>query len=236
MKLYYDAQAVLNEVFNEARQQYEEHYASEKKKASGAREEKHTWVPERLVEYPTADALTKYFADFKGTEPDESWMYLSVDSDTDIGELAASLYRTVGRDQPYRYRYAARGRADRLVEFEPASATFTINQDHELVEAYAHEPAAQWLLQDVVTSEALLEVYLREAGVRPHLIGEVLERRDFLLRGLAKAHMSSLAALSTYIRDSVSSSTELEIAIVAGARALGFVSLNTLADRANPMA
>ena len=224
VKLYHDVQAVLNEVFNEARQLYEDHHEGEKKKASGAREEKRTWVPERLVEYPTADALTKYSPDFKGTEPDDSWMYLNVDSGTDISELATSLYRTVGRDQPYIYRYAARGRADRLVEFEPASATFTINQDHELVEAYAHEPAAQWLLQDVVTSEALLEVYLREAGVRPHLIGEVLERRDFLLRGLAKAHMSSLTALSTYIRDSAHSNVELEIAIVAGARALGFVA------------
>ena len=93
-----------------------------------------------------------------------------------------------------------------------------------MVKAYADDPGAQRLVQDIVTSEALLEVYMREAGIRPSVIGEVLERRDLLLRGLADAHMFSLAALSAYIRDSVSSKTDLEIAVVAGARALGFVA------------
>ena len=222
--LYRNAQAVLNEVFNEARQRYEDHYERERKKTLGSREDNRNWVPERLVEYPTADALTNYSQDLKGTEPDESWMYLSVDPDTDIADLTASLYSKVSREQPYIYQYAARGRAERLVEFEPVSATFTVNQDHELVKAYASDPAAQRLVQDVVTSEALLEVYLREAGVRPSVIGEVLERRDLLLRGLADAQMFSLHALSTYIRDSASSKADLEVAIVAGARALGFVA------------
>ena len=224
VKLYRDAQAVLNEVFNEARQRYEDINAAEQKKAMGAREGKRTWVPERLVEFPTADALTRYSQDLRGTEPDESWMYLSVDPDTDVTELIAALYATTGREQPYRYEYVSRGRAERLVEFEPVSATFRVNQDHEMVKAYADDPGARSLVQDIVTSEALLEVYLREAGVRPSVIGEVLERRDLLLRGLADAHMFSLAALSAYIRDSASSKTDLEIAVVAGARALGFVA------------
>ena len=224
VRLYHNAQAVLNEVFNEARQRYEEYNEGERKKALGAREEQRNWVPERLVEYPTADALTKYSQDFKGTEPDDSWMYLNVDSDTDIADLTRSLYSKVGREHKYTYQYVARGRAERLVEFDPAGAIFAINQDHELVVAYASEPATQRLLQDLVTSEALLEVYLREAGVRPHVIGEVLERRDLLFRGLADAHMFSLAALSGYISDSVSSKEDLEIAVVAGARALGFVA------------
>ena len=224
VKLYRHAQAVLNEVFNEARQRYEDVNAAAQKKAMGAREDKRTWVPERLVEFPTADALTRYSQDLKGTEPDESWMYLSVGPDTDVAELTAALYLTVGREQTYRYEYVSRGRAARLVEFEPVRATFTVNQDHEMVKAYADDPGAQRLIQDIVTSEALLEVYLREAGIRPSVIGEVLERRDLLLRGLADAHMFSLAALSVYIRDSVSSKTDLEIAVVAGARALGFVA------------
>ena len=224
VKLYRDAQAVLNEVFNEARQRYEDLHDAEQKKELNKRENKRIWVPERLVEFPTADALTMYSRDLRGTEPDESWMYLSVGPDTDIAELSASLYSTVSRKQNYRYVYAARGRAERLVEFEPISATFTVNQDHELVKAYASDPASQRLVEDVVTSEALLEVYLREAGVRPSVIGEVLERRDLLLRGLADSHLFSLAALSLYIKDSASSKTDLEIAVVAGARALGFVA------------
>ena len=223
-KIYHDAQAVLNEVFNEARHRYNAHEERVKKKGLREREDKRNWVPERLVEHPTADALTGYSRDFRGTEPDESWMYLNVDSDTDIANLTTSLYTKIGRERPYTYQYVARGRAERLVEYNPASATFTVNQDHELVAAYASEPAAQPLLQDLVTSEALLEVYLREAGVSPYVIGEVLERRDLLLRGLADAHMFSLDALSRFVRESAGNSQDLEIAVVAGARALGFVT------------
>ena len=223
-KLYHDAQAVLNEVFNEARQQYEDIDKQGRMEALEAVEVKRDWVPTRLVEYPTADALTRYSEDFQGTEPDESWMYLSVNPETDIAQLTESLYSKAVREGQYRYQYSALGRAGRLVEFDPVNATFTINQDHELIIAYASDPATRALIQDVVTSEALLEVYLREAGIRPHLVGEVLERRDLLLRGLANSHMFSLEALNTYISDSASSKTDLEIAVVAGARALGFVA------------
>jgi len=70
----------------------------------------------------------------------------------------------------------------------------------------------------------MLEVYLREAGVRASIIGEVLERRDTLLRNLANAKMFSLEGLSDSVRGSASRSSDLEVAIVAGARALGFVA------------
>lgn len=224
VKLYRDAQAVLNEVFNEARQRYEDIDSDEQEKAMRTRENERTWVSKRLVEFPTADALTRYSHDFKGAEPDESWMYLSIDPNKDVTELIAVLYSMVGREKTYRYEYVSRGSAARLVEFEPFGATFTVNQDHEIVKAYADDPGTQRLIQDLVTGEALLEVYLREAGISPSVIGEVLERRDLLLRGLADAHMFSLAALSEYIRDSASDSIDLEIAVVAGTRALGFVA------------
>ena len=224
VQLYRDAQAVLNEVFNEARQRYDDHVDRQRKTTLNAREQKRTWVPERLVEHPTADALTKYSRDLEGSEPDDSWMYLNVDADTNLRDLTASLYSKSGRQKQYKYRYVARGRTERIVQFDPSSATFAINEDHELVVAYASDPGTQRFLQDLVTSEALLEVYLREAGVRPSVIGEVLERRDLLLRGLADAQMFSLNALSSYIRDSANSKTDLEIAAVAGARALGFVA------------
>ena len=223
LPLYRDAQALLNEVFNEARTRYGEHYADMRRKSLNAREHKKNWVPERLVELPTADVLTDYSRDFEGAEADESWMYLKVDPDN-IAALTKSLYSETGRKQPYTYRYEAPGRLERLVQFDPSSATFTINQDHELVATYAGDPQAQSLLHDLVTSEALLEVYLREAGVRPHTIGEVLERRDKLLRGLAKSHLFSLTALGDYISNSADNESDLEIAVVAGARALGFVA------------
>ena len=224
VELYRHAQAVLNEVFNEARQRYEDWEREETQKDVNAREEQRNWVPQRLVEFPVADALTMYARDATGTEPDGSWMYLDVSPASDVEELARLLYGEEERQRPYKYQYAASGRAHRLVQFNPTTATFTVNQDHELVIAYSGDPSAQRLLDDLVTAEAMLEVYLREAGVNANLVGEVLERRDLLFRGLANARMFSLTALAEYLRNSSSSKTDLEIAVVAGARALGFVA------------
>lgn len=221
-KLYHDAQQVLLEVFNEARQRYEDR---EKAQASHPRQEdEQKWVPERLVEHPTADALTRYSRGFRGTEADESWMYLNVDTSTDIQELAASLYASTGRKKPYTYLYSHRGKADRLVKYNPFDSTFTINEDHELALAYQGDPNAQSLLRHIAVSEALLEVYLREANIDPHVVGQVLEKRDLLLRGLADSNMHSLPALGDYIRRNATDPTHLEIGLVAGARALGFVA------------
>ena len=221
-KLYRDAQQVLLEVFNEARQRYED---LEKAQEGHPRlEDEQKWVPERLVEHPTADALTRYSQGFRGTEADESWMYLNVNTSTDIQELAASLYASTGRKKPYKYLYSRRGKADRLVKYNPFDSTFTINEDHELSLAYQGDPNAQSLLRHIAVSEALLEVYLREANIDPHIVGQVLEKRDLLLRGLADSNMHSLPALGDYIRRNATDPTHLEIGLVAGARALGFVA------------
>lgn len=223
-QLYRDAQFVLNEIFNEARQRYEDCQADQDKQALGTHEDKRNWVPERLVEYPTADALAKYSVSHEGTEADESWMYLDVDLDTDVDEITKDLYSRVEREQAYTYQYSALTSAGRLVEFDPSTSTFVINQDHELVLAYSSDPVARMLLQDVATAEALLEVYLREAGLSAHAVAEILQKRDNLFRGLANSQLFSLEGLATSIRDSGNRSVELEIAVVAGARALGFVA------------
>lgn len=224
VKVYRDAQAVLNEVFNEARTRYRIHATTEEQKALGQREHTRNYVPERLVELPTADVLAGYAKDPTGAEADESWMYLTVDPTTNVQQLISTLYASGGRERKYRYQYAAFGSAERLVRYAPDDETFTINEDHDLTRAYGQDPRAADLLNDLATSEALLEVYLREAGLNPHTIGEVLEKRDLLFRGLANAKMFSLDALSTYVRDSAAVPLELEIALVAGARALGFVA------------
>ena len=223
-KLYHDIQALLNEVLNEARQRFEALIQDEDAKEKKTHEENRSWVPNRLVEHPTADALTIYSQDHLGADADESWMYLNVHQDMDVEDLTKSLYSQTVRNPRYTYQYVSGGRAGRLVAFDPRDSTFTINQDHELVVAYQSDSAAERLMHDVVTGEALLEVYLREAGIKPSVIGEVLERRDLLLRGLADSHMVSLPALSKYITESVDSETDLEIAVVAGARSLGFVA------------
>jgi hypothetical protein len=63
---------------------------------------------------------------------------------------------------------------------------------------------------------------MREAGVDPHVIGDVLERRDMLMRSLAQDRVYSLDAIAQSLLDSVDSEYDLEIALVAAARALGF--------------
>ena len=222
--LYRHTKYVLNEIFNEARQRYEEYNKQQLNQDKKKQEHERRWVPERLSEYPTADALADYSHDKRGSEPDDSWMYLSVDQNTDIDDLTKRLYSPTGTENTYTYRYSAYGREERLVRFDPADATFTINQDHDLVAEYADSPTARRLLHDLVTSEALLEVYLHEANLEPHVIGEILQKRDDLFRGLADTHMFSLSRLSAFISDSASDRHDLEVALVAGARALGFVT------------
>lgn len=222
--LYRNAQSVLNEVFNEARQRYEDWLDAESKKDQNAREDRRNWVPDRLVEYPVADALSTFARDAHGADADDTWMYLDVDAGVDIRALAGFLYQGSERQRPYKYKYASRGAAERIVRFSPSDATFMVNLDHDLVVAYSDDPGAQRLLEDVITGEAMLEVYLREAGVAAGTVGYVLERRDLLLRSLANAKMFSLDGLSDFVRSSASRSSDLEVAVVAGARALGFVA------------
>jgi len=79
-------------------------------------------------------------------------------------------------------------------------------------------------LEDVAMGEVLLEVELRLFSVAPQIIGEVLQRRDELLRALALDHPYSLAAVSRSLLDAANNQYDLEIALVAAARALGFVA------------
>jgi hypothetical protein len=64
----------------------------------------------------------------------------------------------------------------------------------------------------------------------PQIIGEVLERRDQLLRALALDHPYSLNAVGMALRDAASDEYDLEIALVAAARALGFVAKHISGD------
>jgi len=215
---------VLNEVFNEARERYEKYIVELEEEAKKKKEYERNWVPERLVEYPVADALSVSVNDQSGSEADESWFYLDIDPTKDVSELIRTLYISAPRTQKYKYIYTKKGRAERLASFNPESFIFSVNEDHELIKAYMGDPIAKRLLEDIVIGEALFEVYLREAGIRPHIIGEVLEKRDFLLRGLARDQLSSLSAISEFLRNSANNEYDLEIALISAARALGFVA------------
>lgn len=89
---------------------------------------------------------------------------------------------------------------------------------------YGGESNTRRLLQDFVTTEMLLEVYLRESGMPTHIIGEILEQRDSLLRSLVHDHSYSLKTIAEKLRDSAADEHELEINLVVAARALGFTA------------
>ena len=217
-------QYVLNEVFNEARLRYEDWLKGRQAELDGNKEETRDWVPQALVERPIADALVDYSYSQRGADADESWMYLNIAPDTDIDAVTQELYSTERRPQPYRYSYSGLGSDGRIVELDPIESIFVINEDHPLARAYGKDPGSVRLFEDLVTAEALLEVYLVEAGIAPQTVGEVLQRRDELLRSLVRAHMATVEEIADYIRASDDSALDLEIALVTGIRALGFVS------------
>ena len=215
---------LLAELFYEARDRYDDYLKEQDAKEKRKKETERTYVPTRLVEYPIADVLSVPSIDAtQGAEADESWFYLEVGAEEDIRSLAHTLYKQP-RSEKYRYRYTNAGKTGRLVRFDPEQSTFYLNQDHDLVVAYYDDPRARVLLEDIATAEAVLEVYLREHGMPAHVVGDVLERRDSLLRGLANEHMFSIATISQFLRDSEDDEHSLEVALVAASRALGFVA------------
>ena len=216
--------ALLAEVFYEARDRYEGYLEEPTKAAARKREHQRSYVPARLVEHPIADVLSlPSLGPVQGAEADESWFYLEVGTEQEVHELVKDLY-TQPRSQKYRYKFASKGRHGRLVRFDPRQSIFYLNEDHDLVAEYREDARAAMLLEDIVTAEAVLEIYLREHGMAPHVIGELLQRRDSLLRGLANDHVFSVDAINQLLKDSVNDQYDLEVNLVAASRALGFVA------------
>jgi hypothetical protein len=220
--------ALMSEVFNEARQRYQKVTKAREHGERYKREEERNYVDPRYVEYSIADVLVSQGNVQGKVEADESWFYLEIKSDSNPQEIARILYSQPRRS--YSYVYTQRGRLERLVKFDPATSTFLINEDHDLVRSHADDGRAQWLLEDFVTAEALLEVYLREHQVPSHVVGGVLERRDGLLRRLSEDHPFSLKAISAKLRESADDERDLEMVLVAAARALGFVATHIGGD------
>ena len=118
--------------------------------------------------------------------------------------------------------YRAAGRTERLVKFNLQTSTFWLNQDHELILEYAEDNQSKRLLENLVTAEVLLEIYLRESKLPSHIVDSVLERRDGLLRKLIGSQMYAPRTIAKFLRDAASNANELEHRIVDAARALGF--------------
>jgi len=215
-------EAVMRTIFAEARDRYERVLNEEGRKKTFKREGEREFVPVELVEFPVADVLATLPESGSGAEADSGWFYLSVPPGADAKEIARGLYS--GPRRKYRFTYESNGRNQRLVKFDPVSGTFFLNQDHQFVLAHADNPRTQLLLEDFVLAEVLLEVYLKEHGIPGAVIGDVLEQRDKLLRSLPGDHPYSLRLIASALRDAAANERDLEINLVAAARALGFVA------------
>lgn len=211
---------VLLEIFKEARSQYERFLKKKEEEELHKKEHERRFVSKHLVEHPVADILMLHMPSENGAEADGSWFYLDLDPSLDSRKLALDLYQSPLKK--YRYRYLDQGSSSRLVRFNPEKSEFTLNSAHPFVREYLDDHKAVNLLEDFATAEVLLEVYLQEHRIASSTIAEILEHRDKLLRALVKDHPNSPQAIARELEDSVSSDTELEIALVAAMRCLGF--------------
>lgn len=207
-------------LFNDARQRQGDYERSLDKKEKEKREHERAFVPPRLVDRPIADALATTNTASTGTDADESWFFLRDVEPASRQAIVEELYQ--GDPRQYGFTYDRIGKTERLVKLDPSSGEFTLNEDHEVVLAYSDDPRSRQLLEDLATSEVLLEVYLRESGVNPYVIGEVLERRDLLMRSLAQDRVFSLESIAQALLDARDDKHNLEVALVAASRALGF--------------
>jgi prophage maintenance system killer protein len=209
---------VLREIFNEADSLYNK-WLNSNKGGSSNKEGERNQVQPKLVEYPIADVLVSSSNSLTGSEADESWFYLEFLAEADIGQLLKDLYEP-NRSKKYKYEYREGKETDRMVKFDPSSGTFFLNKKHQFVREYFD--GNKRLLQDIVTAEALLEVYLRLNDVSLNSIFEILEKRDELLRSLAEDSSYSFATIAERLRNASAHQHELEISLVVAARALGF--------------
>lgn len=212
---------LLNQLFGEGRTRFDLYEKKKSEKDRGKNEDNREYVPHSLVEHPVADVLSSPALAQDGADPDRGWYYLDVPKGTNVKELAKRLYETsrVG----YQFIYSGRGPRGKLVHFDPDNETFTINGDHEFVRKHS-DSEAENCLEDFVVAETMLEVYLREEGVSGSIAGEILQRRDALLRALANDQLQSPTAIATFLRDSANNEYDLEIALVVAARSLGFTA------------
>jgi len=214
-------QALAREIFNACRTKHDQLIAEFLAKAKKQKELGRNPVSNRLVEVPVADALQQFGGEGGGADADDEWFYLGI-PEGDVSEFVKKLYEP--RTGLYSYRIEDFGPNGRLVQYRPDELTFVMNESHELVREYGDDYQSRRFLEDFVTAEAMLEVYMREAGIPIATIGSILQERDTLVRALAKNQSYSLRNIATEIRDARASKDDLEVALVAAMRSFGFIA------------
>jgi hypothetical protein len=213
-------EAFLKEVFQEARSRWDDYLKEKESEEERKKESERSFVSSEIIERPIAGAIIRS-GGTEGGDADKSWFYLSP-SGKDWRTLAEELYSA--KRKKFTYEYSHLGKTERIIKFHPDGAKFTLNLDHEFIASYSGDELSKYLLHDFVIAEVLLETQLRLASISPAVIGEVLQERDNLLRSLAKDHPLASTSIAQHLRDSVNNEYDLEIALVAAARAFGFVA------------
>jgi Histidine kinase-, DNA gyrase B-, and HSP90-like ATPase len=213
-------EAFLREVFQEARNRWDNYQRELAEKEERKKESERSFVSSEIIERPIAGAIVRT-GGADGADGDRTWFYLAT-AKQDWKALAEELY--AGRRQKFSYEYRHLGTTERIIKFHVDSRRFVMNIDHEFIAANSGDELSKTFLHDFVLAEVVLEARLRLASISPAIIGEILQDRDSLLRSLAKDHPFSSQAVAQQLRDSVNNQYDLEIALVAAARALGFVT------------
>jgi hypothetical protein len=210
------ASAIALVVFNKARNFFDS-YEREKSKQGLTPEQARTAIDQGLVERPLADVLLSSAGKPAGGGVDGEWLYIEPVDAQEKSEIVERLYK---KRTPYRFDRAASGREQPMARFNPNNARFTINESHQFVTAF--DGKYKDLIDVIATAEVMLEVYLAESGVPAHLIGDVLARRDQLLRSMASERIYSPKLIAAMLREGAADGLNLELALVAAVRVLGF--------------
>jgi hypothetical protein len=216
-------QEFLDELLNEATSRYNSYLKEFEKPELRKKEGERNYVNHELMEYPIADTLMMTPShSLLGGEPDSSFFYIDFGDLSEREELVKDFYSN--SRSKYTFNYTKGNKSGRLVKLDVKSKTFWINENHPFIKANLDDISSKSLLEDFVVAETMLEVYLTESGLPSNIIGEILEKRDRLLNGLAQDHPISVKFLADALRDSSSNDLELEINQVIAVRALGFTA------------
>lgn len=216
-------QDLLNEVLNEATSRYAVYSKEIKKPELRKKEGERSFINHELMEYSIADTLMLTPShNPAGGEPDNSFFYVDFGDLSNRDSLIKEFYSE--KREKYNFNYTNGDKTDRIVKLDVQTKTFWINENHPFIKSNLDDISSKNLLEDFVVAETMLEFYLTESGLSSNLIGEILEKRDRLLIGLANDHPISVKFLADSLRDSSSNDLELEINQVIAVRALGFTA------------